>query len=105
MMAAKIVKGDKIIVLVGKDKGKTGEVVQVFPKTGRALVSGVNMVIRHLKQSEKNAGGRIQKEASIHLSNLAITDPKSKQAARVGFKTVDGKKVRFSKKSGELING
>lgn len=105
MMAAKIVKGDKVIVLVGKDKGKTGEVLQVFPKTGRALVSGVNMVIRHLKQSEKNAGGRIPKEASIHLSNLAIPDPKSKQAARVGFKTVDGKKVRFSKKSGELING
>ena len=105
MMGAKIIKGDSVVVLAGKDKGKIGEVVQVYPKKERALVSGINMFIKHLKQSEKNAGGRIPKEASIHLSNLAIADPKNKQAARVGFKTIDGKKVRFSKKSGEVING
>ena len=104
-MAAKIIKGDKVIVLVGKDKGKTGDVLQVYPKTGRAVVAGINMAIKHLKQSEKNAGGRIPKEASMHLSNLAVLDPKTKQAARVGFKIVEGKKVRFSKKSGELIDG
>ena len=105
MMSAKIVKGDTVVVLVGKDKGKTGEVSKVFPKTGRATISGINMAIKHLKQSEKNAGGRIPQEASIHLSNLAIWDSKAKQATRVGFKIIDGKKVRFSKKSGELING
>ena len=105
MMGAKIIKGDSVVVLAGKDKGKIGEVVLVYPKTERALVSGINMVIKHLKQSEKNAGGRIPKEVSIHLSNLAIADPKNKQATRVGFKTIDGKKVRFSKKSGEVING
>ena len=105
MMSAKIVKGDTVVVLVGKDKGKTGEVSKVFPKTGRAIISGINMAIKHLKQSEKSAGGRIPQEASIHLSNLAIWDAKAKQATRVGFKTIDGKKVRFSKKSGELING
>ena len=71
-MSAKIVKGDTVVVLVGKDKGKTGEVSKVFPKKGRAIISGINMAIKHLKQSEKNAGGRIPQEASIHLSNLAI---------------------------------
>jgi len=105
VMAAKIVKGDTVLILVGKDKGKTGEVVQVDPKKGRAVVSGINMVIKHLKQSEKNPGGRVPKESSIHLSNLALVDPKSKLGTRVGFKTVDGKKLRFSKRSGEVING
>ena len=105
MMSAKIIKGDTVIVLVGKDKGKTGEVSRVYPKTERAVVSGINMAIKHLKQSEKNAGGKIPKEASIHLSNLAVVDPKNKQATRVGFKNVNGKKVRFSKKTGEVING
>lgn len=104
-MSAKIIKGDTVIVLVGKDKGKTGEVSQVYPKTERAIVSGINMAIKHLKQSEKNAGGKIPKEAPIHLSNLAVVDPKNKQATRVGFKNVNGKKVRFSKKTGEVING
>tara|TARA_A100001011_G_C14271013_1_gene826986 strand:- start:1342 stop:1656 length:315 start_codon:yes stop_codon:yes gene_type:complete len=104
-MPAKIIKGDKVIVLTGKDKGKTGEVKKIFTKTQKALVSGINMAIRHLKQSEKNAGGRIPKEAQIHISNLGLIDPKNNNATRVGFKIIDGKKVRFAKKSGELING
>ena len=104
-MSKKIKKGDNVIVITGKDKGKTGEVTQVFTKNNKALVSGINMAIRHLKQSEKNAGGRIPKESQIHISNLALIDPKSNKATKVGFKVVDGKKVRFSKKSGELING
>ena len=104
-MPSKIVKGDNVIVLAGKDKGKTGEIIQIFTKSKKALVSGINMSIRHTKQSEKNAGGRIPKEAQIHISNLALIDPKSNVATKVGFKLVDGKKVRFAKKSGELING
>ncbi len=104
-MPSKIIKGDKVVVLAGKDKGKTGEVIQIFTKSKKALVSGINMSIRHTKQSEKNAGGRIPKESQIHISNLALIDPKSNVATKVGFKLVDGKKVRFAKKSGELING
>ena len=104
-MSAKIIKGDKVIVLTGKDKGKTGEVTKIFKKTNKAIVSGINMAIKHLKQSEKDAGGRIPKEAQIHISNLALIDPKNNKATKVGFKIVDGKKVRISKKSGELING
>ena len=104
-MPSKIIKGDKVIVLAGKDKGKTGEVLQIFTKSKKALVSGINMSIRHIKQSEKNAGGRIPKESQIHISNLALIDPKSSIATKVGFKLVDGKKIRFAKKSGELING
>ena len=104
-MPSKIIKGDKVLVLTGKDKGKTGEVTQIFTKSNRALVSGVNMSIRHIKQSEKNSGGRIPKESQIHISNLSLIDPKSNNATKVGFKVVHGKKVRFAKKSGELING
>ena len=104
-MPSKIVKGDKVIVLTGKDKGKTGEVIQIFTKSNRALVSGINMSIKHTKQSEKNAGGRVPIEAQIHISNLALMDPKNNIATKVGFKLVDGKKIRFAKKSGELING
>lgn len=104
-MSAKIIKGDKVIVLTGKDKGKTGEVIQIFKKDHKAIVSGINMSIRHLKQSEKNPGGKIPKESQIHVSNLALLDPKSNKPAKIGFKVIDGKKVRFSKKSGELING
>ena len=102
-MPSKIIKGDKVIVVTGKDKGKTGEVIQIFTKSHKALVSGINMSIKHTKQSEKNAGGRIPKEAQIHISNLALMDPKSNIATKVGFKLVDGKKIRFAKKSGELI--
>jgi large subunit ribosomal protein L24 len=109
-MAAKIRKGDKVIVLTGRDKGRTGEVFEVRPAQGRALVRGVNMVKRHQKQSAQNAeGGIISKEASIHLSNLALADPKDGKPTRVGFKFVgEGdarKKVRVAKRSGVEIDG
>ena len=103
-MAAKLQKGDKVIVLAGKDKGKEGEILSVMPKENRAMVQGVNMVIRHTRQSQTEQGGRIPKEASVDLSNLAMVDPKDGGATRVGFKEVDGKKVRYAKKSGEVID-
>jgi large subunit ribosomal protein L24 len=103
-MAAKLKKGDKVIVLAGKDKGKEGEITKVIPADNRAVVSGVNIVIRHTKQSQTAQGGRIPTEAPIQLSNLAMIDPKDGGATRVGFKMVDGKKVRFAKKSGEVID-
>lgn len=103
-MAAKLKKGDKVIVLTGKDKGKEGEITKVIPAENRAVVSGVNIVIRHTKQSQTAQGGRIPTEAPIQISNLALVDPKDGGATRVGFKTVDGKKVRFAKKSGEVID-
>jgi large subunit ribosomal protein L24 len=102
----KIRKGDKVVVLAGKDKGRTGEVVQVMPKDDKAIVRGVNMVRRHQKQSQSQEGGIIAKEAPIHLSNIAIADPKDgKTPTRVGFEVRDGKKVRVAKRSGEVING
>ena len=105
-MAAKIKKGDKVVVLAGRDKGKAGEVLQVLPKDGRAVVRGVNMVKRHQRQTMQQEGGIITKEASVHLSNLALTDPKDGKPTRVGFKTLDdGRKVRFAKRSGDLIDG
>jgi large subunit ribosomal protein L24 len=105
-MAAKIKKGDKVVVLAGRDKGKTGEVLQVMPKEERALVRGVNMVQRHTKPQGVNEGGIVSKEAPIHLSNLACADPKSGEATRVGFKVLDdGRKVRFAKRSGDVIDG
>jgi large subunit ribosomal protein L24 len=101
---AKIKKGDQVIVLAGRDKGKKGEVFQVMPKDGRALVRGVNMVRRHQRQTAQQEGGIIAKEAPIHLSNLALEDPKDGKPTRVGFKVLaDGKKVRFAKRSGEVI--
>ena len=103
-MAAKLKKGDKVVVLAGKDKGKEGEITSVNPSANRAVVSGVNVVIRHTKQSQQTQGGRIPKEASIDLSNLALVDPKDGGPTRVGFKMVDGQKVRFAKKSGEVID-
>ena len=104
-MAAKIKKGDKVVVLTGRDKGKTGEVVQVMPKETRALVRGVNLVKRHTKQSMNQEGGIISKEGPIDLSNLAVADPKDGKATRVGFKILeDGRKVRFAKRSGDLID-
>ena len=103
-MAAKLKKGDQVIVLTGRDKGKTGEILQVTPKDGRALVSGVNMVTRHQRQTQGVEGGRLQKEAAIQLSNLAYVDSDG-SATRVGFRMEDGKKVRFAKKSGEVIDG
>jgi large subunit ribosomal protein L24 len=105
-MAAKIKKGDKIVVLAGRDKGKAGEVIQVMPKEGRATVRGVNLVKRHTKASMNQEGGIISKEAPIQLSNIAVADPKDGKPTRVGFKTLDdGRKVRFAKRSGDLIDG
>ncbi|MCU4182335.1 50S ribosomal protein L24 [Bosea sp. BH3] len=105
-MAAKIKKGDKVVVLAGRDKGKSGEVLQVLPKDGRAVVRGVNLVKRHTKQSPQSEGGIISKEATINLSNIAVADPKDGKATRVGFKVLDdGRKVRFAKRSGDLIDG
>ena len=105
-MAAKIKKGDKVVVLTGRDKGRTGEVIQVMPKEERALVRGVNLVKRHQRQTMNQEGGIIQKEAPVHLSNLALADPKDGKPTRVGFKILDdGRKVRFAKRSGELIDG
>ena len=104
-MAAKLKKGDKVVVLVGKDKAKEGEIVKIIPKDSKAIVSGVNTVIRHTKQTQTDQGGRISKEMPIQLSNLALIDPKQGGPTRVGFKIKGGKKVRFAKKSGELING
>ena len=104
-MAAKIKKGDRVVVLAGKDKGKTGDVVQVMPKQSRVVVSGVNMVKRHTAPSQMNAGGIVEKEASLHVSNLAHADPKDGKPTRVGFKVLEGdRKVRFAKRSGEVID-
>jgi large subunit ribosomal protein L24 len=101
----KIRKGDKVVVLAGKDKGRTGEVLSVAPKDDKAVVRGVNMVRRHQKQSQSQEGGIITKEAPIHLSNIALADPKDGKPTRVGFQVQDGKKVRVAKRSGEVING
>jgi large subunit ribosomal protein L24 len=105
-MSAKIRKGDKVIVLTGRDKGKSGEVIEMRPTEGRALVRGVNIVRRHQRQTAQQEGGIISKEASIHVSNLALADPKDgKKATRVGFKTLkDGRKVRIARRSGEQID-
>jgi len=104
-MGVKIKKGDRVIVTTGRDKGKKGEVLKVFPKDDRALVSGVNIAKRHQKQTAKLQGGIVNKEAPIQLSNLAHVDPKSGEATRIGFKVLnDGRKVRFAKKSGEVID-
>jgi large subunit ribosomal protein L24 len=108
-MAAKIRKGDKVIVLTGRDKGRSGEVIEVHTDAARALVRGVNMVKRHQKQSAQQEGGIISKEAAVHLSNLALADPKDGKPTRIGFKFVgDGdnrRKVRVAKRSGVEIDG
>ncbi|CAN7439792.1 50S ribosomal protein L24 [Agrobacterium genomosp. 3] len=100
----KIRKGDKVVVLTGKDKGRTGEVIQVLPKEDRAVVRGVNMVKRHQRQTQGQEAGIINKEASLHISNIAIAD-KDGKPTRVGFSVVEGKKVRVAKRSGEVIDG
>jgi large subunit ribosomal protein L24 len=105
-MAAKIKKGDRVVVMTGRDKGRTGEVRRVIPAEGRAIVAGVNIVRRHTKPSAQTEGGILTKEAPIHLSNLAIADPKTGKPTRVGFKILDdGRKVRVAKRSGDLIDG
>lgn len=104
-MAAKIKKGDKVVVLAGRDKGKSGEVLRVLPKENRAVVSGVNTVMRHQRQTANQEGGIITKAAPIHMSNIAIEDPSDGKPTRVGFEVRDGKKVRIAKRSGEVIDG
>ena len=105
-MAAKIKKGDRVIVTTGRDKGKRGEVRQVMPEAGRAIVAGVNLVRRHMRQTAQTEGGIISKESTIHLSNLAILDPKTGKPTRVGFRVLDdGRKVRVARGSGDLIDG
>jgi large subunit ribosomal protein L24 len=104
MASLKIKKGDRVIVLTGRDKGKQGEVIEVRPKENRALVRGVNIVRRHQRQSAAQEGGIVSKEGPIQLSNLALEDPKDGKPTRVGFKILeDGRKVRFAKRSGEVI--
>jgi len=106
MSAAKIKKGDRVIVLTGKDKGSEGEVVRAMPKDGKIVVSGVNMIARHTKPTQADPEGGIKRrEAPIHVSNVAIKDPKTGKPARVGFEIRDGKKVRVLKGSGEVLNG
>jgi large subunit ribosomal protein L24 len=106
MAAAKIRKGDTVVVLSGKDKGKTGEVIRSMPKESKVVVSGVNVAARHRKPSQVNPQGGIErKEAPMHVSKVAIADPKTGKATRVRFEDRNGKKVRVAAKSGELING
>jgi len=105
-MAAKIRKGDKVVVLAGRDKGRTGEVIEVRPAEDRALVRGVNMVKRHQRQTAQQEGGIISKELPVHLSNIAVADPKDGKPTRVGFKVRDdGTKIRIAKRSGAEIDG
>ena len=104
-MAARIRKGDSVIVITGRDKGKTGEVIEVLPKESRAVVRGINVVRKHQRQSAREQGGIITKELSIHISNIALTDASGK-ATRVGFRDApDGRKVRFAKRTGDTIDG
>jgi large subunit ribosomal protein L24 len=104
-MAAKIKKGDRVVVLTGRDKGRTGEVVEVNPAAERALVRGVNIVKRHQRQTGAQQGGIISKELPVHLSNLAIADPRDGKPTRVGFKIEGDRKVRIAKRSGVEIDG
>ena len=104
-MAAKLKKGDKVIVLSGKDKGKEGSINSINPSTGKAVVSGINISIRHRAQTQTSQGGRVPTEMPIQLSNIALIDPKDGGPTRVGFKMDGEKKVRFAKKSGETIDG
>ncbi|MGB6438529.1 MAG: 50S ribosomal protein L24 [Methyloceanibacter sp.] len=106
MAKLKIKKGDHVVVITGKDKGKKGEVLKVMPEENRAIVQGVAMIKRHQRQTTTQAGGIISKEAAIHISNLALEDPKNGKPTRVGYKFLkDGRKVRFAKRSGEVIDG
>ena len=102
-MAAKLKKGDRVVVLAGKDKGKEGEITAVMPKDGKAIVDGVNIAIRHTKQSQTSQGGRVPQPMPIQLSNLALLDANGKPT-RVGFKVEDGKKVRVAKTTGDVID-
>ena len=104
-MAARIRKGDRVVVTTGRDKGKTGEVTEVRTSQNRVVVQGVNMVKRHQRQTQTAPGGIIEREAAIHASNVMHVDPKSGEPTKIGFKTLDdGRKVRFAKRSGEQID-
>jgi len=103
-MANKIKKGDKVVVLTGRSKGKTGEVLRVLLSENRAIVQGVNMVKRHTRPTQMSEGGIVEKEAPINLSNIAHIDPKDDKPTRVGFKDVDGRKVRYAKRSGVVLD-
>lgn len=106
MAKMKLKKGDKVVVRAGKDKGKQGEIVKMLPNENRAIVMGVNMIKRHQRQTTTEEGGIISKEASIHISNLGLEDPKEGGATRIGYKTLDdGRKVRVARRSGEVIDG
>ncbi len=104
-MAAKIKKGDIVIVTVGKDKGREGEVLEVRPSEDRVVVQGLNMIARHTRPSQNQAGGIIRREAPLHLSNVMLKDPKTGEPTRVGFKIEKDRKVRYAKRSGEVIDG
>jgi large subunit ribosomal protein L24 len=105
-MAAKIKKDDRVVVLAGKDKGRQGQVVRVFPAESRVLVSGINMIKRHTRPSQGDPQGGIKnREAALHISNVALVDPKTGEPTRVGFRVENGKKVRVAKKSGEVVDG
>ncbi len=101
----KVKRDDTVIVLAGKDKGRTGKITKVLVKDNKVLVEGVNKVKRHTRPSPTSQGGIIEKEMPIHASNVALVDPKTQKPTRVGYKMVDGKKLRFAKKSGEVIEG
>ena len=106
VLKLKIRKGDKVVVRTGRDKGKVGEVLRVFPEDNRALVQGVNVVRKHQKQTAGQEGGIVSKEMPIHISNIALRDPKDGKPTKVGYKVLkDGKKVRFARNSGEVIDG
>jgi large subunit ribosomal protein L24 len=106
MARLKIKKGDHVVVITGKDKGKKGEVLKMLPEENRAIVKGIAMIRRHQRQTPSQEGGIIAKEASIHISNLALEDPKDGKPTRVGYKFLkDGRKVRFARRSGEVIDG
>ena len=106
MAKLKIKKGDHVVVITGKDKGKKGEVLKVLPEENRAIVKGVAMIRRHQRQTPSQEGGIVAKEAAIHISNLALEDPKDGKPTRVGYKFLkDGRKVRFARRSGEVIDG
>lgn len=105
MPKVKIKKGDRVVVLAGKDKGKKGEVLKVLPKENRAVVQGVNMIKRHTRPTQTQAGGIVEREASIHISNLAFVDPKTGEPTRIGYKFLDdNRKVRVARRSGEVID-
>jgi large subunit ribosomal protein L24 len=104
-MAERVRKGDRVVVVSGRDKGKSGDVLKVFQARNRIIVQGVNMVKRHTRASNTDAGGIVEKEATVHVSNVAHMDPKDDKPTRIGFKFLnDGRKVRYAKRSGEIID-